>query len=178
MADGPPSFTRSSPLLEGAYRMAREAHHGTRRRGHTDIEHPVAVAELLYERGFDEPVVAAGLLHDVIEDTATETDEIARHYGPEVGRLVAEMTENADIEPYEARKAEHRGRVAGDRSVAAIYAADKLATTRSLRNAHAAPEDAKLEHYVETFRVLCAEQPDLPFLRELRLCLEELQRDR
>ena len=170
----PPDFTRGSPLLEGAYRMALAAHHGPRRRGDTDIEHPIAVARLLRERGFDDEVVAAGLLHDVVEDTATSTDEIAERYGPEVARLVSQMTEDAGIEPYEDRKAEHRARVAGDHSVAAIYAADKLATTRKYHAAHEQPQAAQLDHYLETLRTLSAEQPDVPFLRDLRACLEEL----
>jgi (p)ppGpp synthase/HD superfamily hydrolase len=170
----PPDFTRGSPLLEGAYRMALEAHHGPRRRGDTNIEHPVAVARLLRERGFDDEIVAAGLLHDVVEDTATSSEEIADRYGPEVGRLVAEMTEDARIEPYEDRKAEHRGRIARDHSVAAIYAADKLATARKYHAAHEHPQPAQLDHYVETLRTLSAEQPDVPFLHDLRACLEEL----
>ena len=154
-------------------RMACEAHHGPRNRGDTDIEHPVAVARILQEHGFDEEVVAAGLLHDVIEDTAIERGEIADRYGPEVARLVEEMTEDETIESYQARKAEHRDRVARDHSVAAIYAADKLATARTASEAR---DRAKLDHYVETLRVLCAEQPDVPFLGELREELERLLR--
>jgi GTP diphosphokinase / guanosine-3',5'-bis(diphosphate) 3'-diphosphatase len=171
MAVDQPSFTRGSPLLRGAWRMAHEWHHGPRRRGDTDIDHPVAVAGLLHEQGFDEGVVAAGLLHDVVEDTTTSADEIAVRYGPEVARLVGEMTEDPAIEPYEERKAEHRDRVSKDRSVAAIYAADKLATTRSLDGP---PEPPRLEHYVATFRVLCETHPDLPFLDELRAELERI----
>jgi (p)ppGpp synthase/HD superfamily hydrolase len=125
------AFASDSPLLEGAYRMAREAHHGRRREGDTDIDHPVEVAHLLSDTGFDERTVAAALLHDVVEDSATDTDEIEERFGAEVARLVAEMTEDTKIEPYENRKAEHRSRVARDRNVAAIYAADKLAGARA-----------------------------------------------
>jgi guanosine-3',5'-bis(diphosphate) 3'-pyrophosphohydrolase len=166
-----PDFARSSALLDGAYRMAREAHHGPRRRGDTDIDHPVEVARILFEHGFDQPVVAAALLHDVVEDTATSTDEIAGRYGPEVARLVSEMTEDEAIEPYEERKAEHRERVSHDPSAAAIYAADKLATTRTLEDR---PDPERLDHYVQTFRMLCDTHPDLPFLDELRGELERL----
>src|SRR5262245_53441843 len=144
-----PEFTHGSPLLEGAYRMALGAHHGPRRRGDTNIDHPVAVARILRGAGFGDEVVAAGLLHHVVEDTATSTDEIAERYGPEVGRLVAEMTEDERIERYEDRKAEHRDRVARDRSVAAIYAADKLATTRKYRAADQQPQPEQLAHYIE-----------------------------
>ena len=54
------------------------------------------------------------------------------------------MTEDSGIEPYAERKAEHRARVSRDRRAAAIYAADKLATTRSLQGPEdVAPEEAR-----------------------------------
>ena len=42
------------------------------------IEHPVAVAELLAEHGYDEEVLAAALLHDVVEDSETTVEDAAR----------------------------------------------------------------------------------------------------
>ncbi|MGI8462036.1 MAG: HD domain-containing protein, partial [Solirubrobacterales bacterium] len=145
------------------------------RRGDTDIEHPVAVAEVLYDNGFtDEDVLAAALLHDVIEDTDTDLSEIGSRFGPEVERLVAEMTENESIEPYAERKAEHRRRVARDGCVSAIYAADKLATSRELRAEHAGTEGERLDHYLKTLEVMRETHPELPFLLELRRELEQL----
>jgi guanosine-3',5'-bis(diphosphate) 3'-pyrophosphohydrolase len=161
-----PAFVADSELLESAYLLARSAHHGPAREGDTDISHPVAVAALLKEHDFEEPVVAAALLHDVVEDTSLDVAAIERAFGAEVARLVSEMTEDPSIESYEERKAEHRSRVAGDRRVAAIYAADKLANTRDLAGAHEVPPE-KLEHYRQTLRILCETHPDLPFLSEL-----------
>ena len=171
-----PDFARGSELLRGAYRLARFAHHGPRREGDTDIDHPVAVAELLAAEGFDERVVAAALLHDVVEDTATEPGEIEERFGPEVATLVREMTEDERIADYPERKAEHRARVAGDRRAAAIYAADKLASARG-KDGAAMPAD-QLDHYLATLRTLCRTHPELPFLGELRAELERLVRDR
>ena len=168
-----PSFASDSRLLRGAYRFATFAHHGPARKGDTEIDHPTRVAWLLEERGFGEEVVAAAFLHDVVEDTAVDPDEIEENFGPEVSGLVREMTENESIEPYEARKAEHRSRVVQDRRVAAIYAADKLANTRALNEKSQDPDDAKLEHYIRTLDTLSAEYPELPFLGPLR---EELGR--
>lgn len=173
-----PSFAGTSPLLRGAFRFAAEAHHGSAREGDTDIDHPVRVARLLHESGFEEPVVAAALLHDVVEDTDIDLATIEARFGSEIECLVREMTEDESIEPYEARKAEHRTRVAEDRRVAAIYAADKLANTRTLNEAGEEPEDAKLEHYCRTLDTLCEEQPQLPFLGPLREELIELLQDR
>ena len=171
-----PAFARDSELLIGAYRLARSAHHGPRRTGDTDIDHPVAVAELLAGEGFDERVVAAALLHDVVEDTTTEPEEIEERFGPEVATLVREMTEDPRIEDYPERKAEHRARVTGDRRAAAIYAADKLASARA-KDGAAMPGD-QLDHYLATLETLCETNPELPFLGDLRAELRRLVRDR
>src|SRR5687767_8311049 len=58
------------------------------------------VARLLNQAGFSEPVVAAALLHDVVEDTAIDLDEICQDFGPEIQQLVSEMTEDEEIETY------------------------------------------------------------------------------
>ena len=101
-----------------------------RRRNSTNIDHPAEV-ELLHDAGYDDEVVAAALLHDVIEDTDTDLTEVGDRFGPRVAELVCVMTEDASIEPYEERKAEHRARVSDHSArAAAIYAADKLAKTR------------------------------------------------
>jgi (p)ppGpp synthase/HD superfamily hydrolase len=175
---GIPQFARGSSLLEEAYELADDAHCGPGRRKHTDIDHPTAVAELLAENGFDQEVVAAGLLHDVIEDADTDPDEIFVRFGPEVAELVAVMTEDSSIEPYEERKAEHRARVAGHPGAAAIYAADKLAKTRTLMNGGGEVSDAKLDHYRRTLAALRDAQPELPFLLELEENLRAIDADR
>jgi (p)ppGpp synthase/HD superfamily hydrolase len=170
--DEPPTFVADSELLSSAYRLARSAHHGAAREGETDIDHPLAVAEVLHENGFEEPVVAAGVLHDVVEDTALDVQAIEKSFGPDVGRMVAEMTEDPEIENYQERKAEHRSRVARDPRAAAIYAADKLANTRDLAGSPEEVPRDKLDHYLRTLRMLCQRYPDLPFLPQLQ---EELQ---
>jgi (p)ppGpp synthase/HD superfamily hydrolase len=158
--------------------MALEAHHGSRRRGDTDIGHPVAVAEVLFEYGIsDEEVLAAAFLHDVIEDTDTDPEEIGENFGERVRCLVEEMTEDPAIEPYSMRKAEHRERVARDRCVSAIYAADKLARSRDLQQHPDEASPERLDHFISTLELLCDTHPELPFLPDLRSELE-LLRDR
>lgn len=172
--DSPPDFIAGSPLLEGAYEMAVSAHHGPRPHGETRIEHPVAVAKLLHENEFPEVVAAAALLHDVVEDTDIRPGEIEAEFGPEVAGLVREMTEDETIAAYRERKAEHRGRVAGDSCVASIYAADKLAKVRMLNEQGVRPEAERLEHYRRTLVELRAARPTLPFLSELADELDRL----
>jgi GTP diphosphokinase / guanosine-3',5'-bis(diphosphate) 3'-diphosphatase len=163
----PPEFIVESELLRSAYEVACTAHHGPAREGDTDITHPLAVAEVLHDNGFDEHVVAAALLHDVVEDTAVDLPAIAAPFGSDIAGLVDEMTEDESIESYPQRKAEHRRRVSKDRRAAAIYAADKLASTRSLLAGERDVAPEKLEHYVETLRTMRETNPDLPFLDEL-----------
>src|SRR5262245_52238064 len=163
------ALVEPSPILEEALALAREAHLGSRTRGETGLAHPVQVAELLREADYEDEVVAAGLLHDVVEDSSIGLDEI------EVRRLVAALTEDATIDPWASRKAEHRQRIANqDRVVGAIYAADKLAKVRAYAAAGELPAPRKLRHYRRTVQTLSRSFPGLPFLDNLRGELEDL----
>ena len=178
-----PTFARSSARLTEAWRFARDAHEGERRRGSTRIEHPTAAAEILHANGYPEHVVIAALLHDVIEDTSTELPELRTRFGPDVCTLVAQLTEDEDIAPYPERKADLRNRTAAgdDTHTAAIFAADKLASIRVLNVQRTVPSPAKLEHYRRTLQALEIHHPDLPFLaalsHELRRLDQRAQRD-
>jgi (p)ppGpp synthase/HD superfamily hydrolase len=174
-----PEFLRGSRILEDAYELAAESHHGARRRNETNIDHPAAVGRLLHAEGFDDEVVAAALLHDVVEDTDTDLGEIGDRFGPRVAELVCVMTEDPAIERYEERKAEHRARVAGHSSrAAAIYAADKLAKTQALHSDGGRLSEAKLHHYRQTLIELREAYPELPFLAQLEEALRALDADR
>jgi polyphosphate kinase len=173
MSIPPADPLRRTPLLAGALDFAASAHHGPRRAGGTDIDHPIAVARLLDEAGFDEAVVAAALLHDVVEDTKTDVDELRARFGDPVADLVATMTEDADIDTYEERKAEHRRRIREDgQGAAAIYAADKLATARTLAGERIPAR--RLAHFRRTLDELSRARPELPFLGELRKALDHV----
>jgi (p)ppGpp synthase/HD superfamily hydrolase len=164
----PPDFVRGSQLVEGAFRFMRDAYHEAGRRGQVKSRHSVEVARLLDGAGFDEEVVAAGLLHDVIEATGSELPQVGERFGSGVAALVGAMTEDDGIGSYEARKAEHRARVAGHGSrAAAIYAADKLAKMPHLRADPGSASEKQLAHYQETLEALRSAHPDLPFLGDL-----------
>mgnify|MGYP001812606267 CR=1 FL=1 len=75
-------------ILE-AYHFADEAHQGQRRKtGEPYISHPVAVADMLAGLKLDAQTIMAALLHDVIEDTTTAKEHLARRFGAEVAELV------------------------------------------------------------------------------------------
>ncbi len=80
-------------LVRRAYEVAAQAHAGqTRASGDPYISHCVAVAEILLDMNMPATVVAAGLLHDVLEDTAVTYDELRETFGDEVAHLVEGVT--------------------------------------------------------------------------------------
>lgn len=130
-----------SALVKGALETARRAHSGQLRRGSDGrpyIDHPLAVAELLLDHGFGDEVLAAALLHDVVEKSEIEIGEIREGFGEHVAVLVEALTEDETIADYVERKEEHRERVgrAGDDALA-IFAADKRTNVAMLREAYA-----------------------------------------
>lgn len=80
-------------LIRRAYRLAEQAHEGQRRvSGEPYVNHCHAVAAILAELHVPPAVVAAGLLHDVVEDTDVQLEDIRRDFGDEVARLVDGVT--------------------------------------------------------------------------------------
>jgi (p)ppGpp synthase/HD superfamily hydrolase len=135
------SAAERSALIRGALSVARQTHAGqTRETGSGAIpfvDHPLAVAERLAEHDFPDEVLAAGLLHDVVEHGEVDLADIRDRFGDEVAGVVEALTEDPEIEPYEERKAEHRDRIAAAGPEAqAVFAADKLANVEVLRGAY------------------------------------------
>lgn len=178
-----PSFVAGSKLLETALELASDAHQGQTRNDDRSpyIGHPLAVARLLNDSDCDESVIAAALLHDVVEDTKLRIRDVVERFGADVGELVAALTEDESIAAYEERKAAHRDEVeaAGPRA-AAIYAADKLANLRDMRSLYAEIGERAAERFsapsidvrMRLWRrdVEMAERivPELPLVGELR----------
>jgi (p)ppGpp synthase/HD superfamily hydrolase len=68
------------------------------------IEHPMEVARLLRDAGCREVVIAAGLLHDVLENTAATARELTARFGTEVTTLVQAVSDDASVHDYRERK--------------------------------------------------------------------------
>ena len=80
-------------LIQRAYVYAATAHAGqTRLSGEPYLSHPLAVADTLAQMGFDEATVAAGLLHDTVEDTRATIEEIDESFGEDVADIVDGVT--------------------------------------------------------------------------------------
>ena len=119
-----------------ALAYAVEQHAGQRRAGDGApfVLHPIEVATLLADVGAPDHVVAAGVLHDTIEKTSTEAEDLHQRFGARVAALVVALSEDPAISGYSARKAALRDQVeaAGDEALM-VFAADKLSKARELR---------------------------------------------
>jgi len=83
----------SLALIESAYEFAKEAHEGQKREtGEPYIIHPLTVALILAEMRSDLESIAAGILHDVVEDTPHTLEDIVTRYGSEIAQLVDGVT--------------------------------------------------------------------------------------
>jgi (p)ppGpp synthase/HD superfamily hydrolase len=170
-----------SDLVKDALETARAAHAGQLRRGSDGrpfIEHPLAVAERLAGHRYGDEVLAAALLHDVVEKSETGIDEVRARFGETVGDLVEAMTEDESIPVYEERKEEHRQRAAANPVALAIFAADKLANVAMLREAYAligegvseelaVTLDLKIYVWEADLDMLFDEAPEMPLTNEL-----------
>jgi GTP pyrophosphokinase len=86
-------------LISDAYELASIAHEGQRRvSGEPYFHHCLAVASILAELCLDSPTVAAGLLHDVVEDSLISVEDLERDFGAEVSSLVDGVTKLGEIE--------------------------------------------------------------------------------
>lgn len=85
---------KKAEIIVQAFRFAREAHKGVRRRsGEPYIMHPIAVARIVsQEIGLGSTSICAALLHDVVEDTEYTVDDIRQHFGDKIAQLVEGLT--------------------------------------------------------------------------------------
>ncbi len=85
-------------MLGEAYKVALKAHEGQKRVSGVDyILHPISVAYILVELGMDSSVVAAALLHDVVEDTNVTKQDLEKKFGKEIMNLVDGVTKLGKI---------------------------------------------------------------------------------
>jgi (p)ppGpp synthase/HD superfamily hydrolase len=173
-------FVEGSPLTRDALVFAADRHAGQIRGsdGAPFVAHPVEVACLLHEAGYSDEVVAAGVLHEVLEDTDVEPEELASRFGDRVAGLVAAVSDDPSIEDGVERKAALRRQVASSGTEAGvIFAADKVSKARELRQRMSQGEAGeadrlKLDHYRASLEMLDGLMPGLGLLDRLRAELE------
>ncbi len=183
----PPTFLAKLPVARRALSFADAAHRQQRRESDAArfIIHPLEVAALLHTTGYADPVLAAAILHDTIENTDVGRRDIQQRFGTRVAEIVAAMTEDATIADFAERKAALRQQIADyGPDATAVYAADKVAKVRELRSRATRGENvldhehadarAKLEHYVASLAMLEQITPEHPLVCQLRFELEML----
>ncbi|NCO75004.1 MAG: bifunctional (p)ppGpp synthetase/guanosine-3',5'-bis(diphosphate) 3'-pyrophosphohydrolase [Cyanobacteria bacterium] len=126
-------------LICRAFNFAYSLHEGQyRKSGEPYIAHPVAVAELLRDLGGDSEMIAAGFLHDVVEDTEITCEEIEALFGANVRQLVEAVTKLSkyNFSSKKERQAENFRRMfvamAQDIRVIVVKLADRLHNMRTL----------------------------------------------
>jgi (p)ppGpp synthase/HD superfamily hydrolase len=176
-------FVERSPLTRDALAFADQRHAGQTR----DLDdlpfvtHPLEVARLLHEAGYQDEVVAAGVLHDVLEDTDAERSDLESRFGPRVAELVEAVTDDPSIADDDQRRAALRRKVAeAGECAAVVFAADKVSKARELRlrisRGRFGPADGgKLAHYEASLAMLSDLIPGHDFVDQLRMELEAVR---
>ena len=135
-------------FLRKAYIFAARAHKGqVRRSGEPYLSHPLEVANLLADMGLDRTALAAGLLHDVLEDTEVTAAELKEAFGKDVAALVEGVTKIGRVQgaPPEASQAETLRKIilamTDDLRVIFIKLADRIHNLQTLQ--HLDPDKQK-----------------------------------
>ena len=135
--------------LTQALAYGKEKHEGQTRKtdGTPMFNHPIRVAGILKDAGFDEEVVMAGYLHDTVEDTDATLEEIEGLFGKRVAEIVAGNTENKD-HSWEERKQHTIDWIAeAPIEVRALIVADKLDNLRSKMEAYQQEGETLFTHF-------------------------------
>jgi GTP diphosphokinase / guanosine-3',5'-bis(diphosphate) 3'-diphosphatase len=126
-------------LVASAFAFAAEHHEGQQRRSGEDfIHHPFGVAKICAELHLDETTIAAALLHDVVEDTDVEIEEIRLEFGEEVATLVEGVTKLTRVQFQSREQAEAENyrklilAMAQDPRVILIKLADRVHNLRTI----------------------------------------------
>ncbi len=143
-------------LVEKAYWLCINAHNGQRRlSGEEYYHHPFSVAKILVSLGMDSESIAAGLLHDVVEDTEITAEEVERDFGHAVYALVDGVTKLGKL-PISAKEQQSENlrkmliAMAQDIRVIIIKLADRL---HNMRTIDAQPEQKQRDKALETLEV-------------------------
>jgi GTP pyrophosphokinase len=150
-------------LVQRAYAVAEQAHAGqTRKSGEPYIQHPLAVALLLADMRMDPDTIAAGLLHDVVEDCSIDLKQLTQEFGPRVASLVDGVTKLEQIDRFSQKSEGLRGEqeseslrkmfiaMAEDIRVVIIKLADRLHNMRTL---DPLPEERRQSFARETLEI-------------------------
>lgn len=115
-------------LIEKAKQFATKAHEGQKRKNSDEpyITHPIRVAKRLADHGVQTELICAGYLHDVVEDTPVDIEDIEKEFGTEVARIVAAHTEDKSKSWQERKQHTIDTLKSADKDIKYLIIADKL----------------------------------------------------
>lgn len=149
-------------MIEKAYQLADNAHKDQKRKsGEPYIIHPLCVAIILADLEMDKETIAAGLLHDVVEDTVYTEEQLAEIFGKEVALLVDGVTKLTQLS-WSADKVEMQAEnlrkmflaMAKDIRVIIIKLADRLHNMRTLQYMRPEKQKEKARETIEIYSPL------------------------
>ena len=146
-------------LIERAYEVAERAHRGQKRKsGDPFITHPVSVATILAELGFEGTTIAAALLHDTVEDTDYSLEQLRSDFGDDVAQLVDGVTKLDKVKYGDAAQAETVRKMvvamAKDIRVLVIKLADRLHNARTWKYVPSSSASRKARETLEIYAPL------------------------
>jgi (p)ppGpp synthase/HD superfamily hydrolase len=176
-------------IIDSAIRIAVSAHWEQKRKsGNTPyIVHPVAVGVKLSKYGFRDAVVAAGILHDVIEDTKVTEPELRTQVGDDITDMVLTLSEDKSL-AWEERKRAYTTAVSNaSDEVKAIATADKVSNlSETLDHFRENPTEfwskftrglPEQRWFYRTFMTDVGARWSHPLMDELKVLVEEFEKD-
>ncbi|MFA5866460.1 MAG: bifunctional (p)ppGpp synthetase/guanosine-3',5'-bis(diphosphate) 3'-pyrophosphohydrolase [Actinomycetota bacterium] len=148
-------------LIKRAYEFAYRSHTDQfRKSGEQYILHPLGVAEILAGLELDTPSIAAGLLHDVVEDSSATVAEIEKEFGPEIAALVDGVTKISRIKFKKSEEDQVKSirkmlvAMAKDIRVILIKLADRLHNMRTLSHLSSEKQRLKAQETLDVYAPL------------------------
>ena len=151
--------TDETSIIKRAYRFSLQHHNGqTRASGEPYLIHPLEVAQVLADMKLDSTAIAAGLLHDSVEDTKATTEQIREQFGEQVAHIVEGVTKIDKIQLASASREERQAEnvrkmmlaMVDDIRVVLIKLADRLHNMRTLEHL---PPDRQIQIANETLEI-------------------------
>ena len=171
------NYPNNADKIIEAYKFAEDAHKGiVRKSGEPYIIHPLAVSEILINNNMDYATIMAGLLHDVVEDTNYNLDDIKEKFGDDVAKLVYGVTkiDNLTLEKENLTEADSIKRLliamGDDVRVIFIKLADRL---HNMRTIEFLPREKQLKMANETIELFIPIAERIG-VRKIRSELQEL----
>ena len=177
-------------IKDKAKEFAINAHKGQIRKSDKEkpmIIHPINVADILSEYGFDDNVVAAGYLHDVIEDTKYTKEDLLKAFNEDILSLVLGDTEKDKSLSWEERKIETINIVKDlDLRHKSIVCADKISNLEDMRiifetrgekdfSAFKRGYEKQKWYYTEVYNsLICNEDKNYPMFARLKLLIDDV----